>query len=109
MKVQTQRIIDRYVGTMICRILSLFHRFFKNNPTVSETNTILILLLSEMGALVLAYPMFQRLIAKFPHASIHILLFHKNREVVELLDVIPPENILAIDDSSMLTLHQRCA
>ena len=103
MKVQTQRVIDRYVGTIICRALSLFHRFFKKNSTVSETNTILILLLSEMGALVLAYPMFQRLKAKFPHASIHILLFDKNREVVELLDVIPSENILTIDNSTMLT------
>ena len=54
-----------------------------------------------MGALVLAYSMFQRLKEKFPHASLHVLLFEKNREVVELLEVIPSENIFTIDNKSM--------
>jgi ADP-heptose:LPS heptosyltransferase len=54
-----------------------------------------------MGALVLGYPMFQGLKKKFPAASLHIMLFEKNREVVELLGVIPPENIITINDKSM--------
>jgi ADP-heptose:LPS heptosyltransferase len=54
-----------------------------------------------MGALVLGYPMFQRLTEKFPDASLHILVFEKNREVVELLGIIPPENIIAINDRSL--------
>lgn len=49
----------------------------------------------------LGYPMFQRLKKKFPAASLHIMLFEKNREVVELLGVIPPENIITINDKSM--------
>jgi ADP-heptose:LPS heptosyltransferase len=79
MKIQTQRWIDHYVGTIIC----------------------LIILLSEMGALVLGYPMFQRLKAKFPEASLNIIVFEKNREVVELLGIIPSENIITINDRSM--------
>jgi ADP-heptose:LPS heptosyltransferase len=54
-----------------------------------------------MGALVLGYPMLQRLKKKFPAACLHIMLFEKNREVVELLGVIPPENIMTINDSTM--------
>ena len=61
----------------------------------------MIILLSEMGALVLGYPMFQQLKQKFPNASLHILLFEKNREVVDLLGIIPPDNVVAINDSSM--------
>ncbi|MDX2499734.1 MAG: glycosyltransferase family 9 protein [Deltaproteobacteria bacterium] len=101
MKIETQRLIDRLVGTIICRIFSIYYKIFKKAPHPRGTNRILIILLSEMGALVLGYPMLQRLKQKFPTASLHILLFEKNREVVELLDIIPSENIISINDSSM--------
>jgi ADP-heptose:LPS heptosyltransferase len=45
--------------------------------------------------------MFQRLKEVYPAASLHIILFEKNREVVELLGIIPPENIITISDKSM--------
>jgi len=101
MKVETQRLIDRTVGTIICRIFSVYYSIFQKESPAAETRRILIILLSEMGALVLGYPMFQRLKQKFPGASLHIMLFEKNREVVELLGVIPPENIITINDRSM--------
>ena len=101
MKIETQRLIDRLVGTIICRIFSIYYKIFKKVPPPRGTNRILIILLSEMGALVLGYPMLQRLKQKFPTASLHILLFEKNREVVDLLDIIPSENIISINDSSM--------
>jgi len=101
MKVNTQRLIDRCIGTIICRIFSLYYRFFNKESKPVAIKKILIILLSEMGALVLAYPMFQRLKEKFPEAALHVMLFEKNREVVELLGVIPSENILTINDKSM--------
>jgi ADP-heptose:LPS heptosyltransferase len=101
MKVDTQRFIDRFIGTIICRLLSLYDRFFRRESKPHEIKNILIILLSEMGALVLAYPMFERLKKKFPDASVQVLLFEKNREVLDLLEVIPPENILTINDKSM--------
>jgi len=101
MKIETQRRIDHYVGTIICRLFSAYYKFFKKEPRPDETKRILIVLLSEMGALVLAYPMFQRLKEKFPEASLHIMLYEKNREVVELLGVIPSENIIAINYDSL--------
>ena len=101
MKVETQRLIDHYLGTIICRLFSICHRWFKKEAKPGQTRSILIILLSEMGALVLGYPMFQRLKDKYPAASLHIILFEKNREVVELLGIIPPENIITISDKSM--------
>ena len=101
MKIQTQRRIDHYVGTIICGLFSVVYKLFKKEPRPNETKRILIILLSEMGALVLGYPMFQRLKAKFPEASLHIIVFEKNREVVELLGIIPSENIITINDRSM--------
>jgi len=101
MKVETQRLIDRTVGTIICRIFSVYYKIFRKESPPAETRRILIILLSEMGALVLGYPMFQCLKQKFPGAALHIMLFEKNREVVELLGVIPSENIITINDRSM--------
>ena len=101
MKIETQRLIDRHVGTIICRILSIYSKIFKKDAPPDETKRILIILLSEMGAMVLGSPMFRRLKQQFPKASLHILLFEKNREVAELLGIIPPENIISINDSSM--------
>jgi len=104
MKIDTQRFIDRYVGTFICRIFSLYYRLVKKKVPAFEPRRILIILLSEMGALVLAYPMFQRLREKYPEAELNVMLFKKNREVVELLQIVPSKNILTIDDRSILSL-----
>ena len=104
MKIDTQRFIDRYVGTFICRIFSLYYRLVKKEVPAFEPHRILIILLSEMGALVLAYPMFQRLREKYPEAELNVMLFKKNREVVELLQIVPSKNILTIDDRSILSL-----
>jgi lipopolysaccharide heptosyltransferase II len=103
MKIETQRFVDRYVGTLICRIFSQYYRLVnKKSATVTpQPQKILVILLSEMGALVLAYPMFQCLKQKYPRAELHVMLFEKNREVVELLGIVPPENIIAIKDDSM--------
>jgi len=101
MKVSTQRFIDRYFGVIICRIFSIYHRIFSKKSKPKEIQKILIILLSEMGALVLASPMFQRLKEKFPDAALHVMVFNKNREVLDLLGVVPSQNILTIDDKSM--------
>ena len=101
MKIETQRFIDRYAGTLICRVFSFYNRLFKNEADPVEPRKILVILLSEMGALVLAHPMFQQLKKKYPRADLHVMLFAKNREVVELLGLVPPQNIIAINDASM--------
>ena len=101
MKIDTQRFIDRYGGTFICRILSLYYRLIRKEGDPVTPRKILVILLSEMGALVLAHGMFQRLKEKYPRAELYVMLFKKNREVVELLGIVPSENILTIDNNSM--------
>ena len=70
-------------------------------PPAVPPRRILIILLSEMGSLVLAHAMFARLKQRYPGASIHALVFTKNREVLDLLGVIPPEHVLTISDRSL--------
>lgn len=101
MNIELQRKLDRILGTVICRLLSLFHLKRRVPAAPANVDKILIILLSEMGSLVLAYPMFKRIKKFYPNASIHVLLFKKNREMLEILNVVPPQHILTIDNTSM--------
>jgi lipopolysaccharide heptosyltransferase II len=99
-----QRAVDRYVGVPICALFSLIDRIYRPAPRSGPPRRILIILLSEMGSLVLAHAMFARLKRKYPGASIHALVFNKNREVLDLLDVMPPEHVLTISGRSLSEL-----
>jgi len=101
MNINFQRAVDRYVGVPICALLSLVNLVLPNEPDGTPPKNILIILLSEMGSLVLAHPMFMRLKQQYPEASIHVLMFAKNREVLDLLGVVPRENVLTLDDGSL--------
>jgi ADP-heptose:LPS heptosyltransferase len=101
MNINFQRAVDRYVGVPICALLSLFNRVLSNDPDGTPPQKILIILLSEMGSLVLAHPMFMRLKQQYPEAEIHVLMFAKNREVLDLLNVVPRDNVLTLDDGSL--------
>ncbi|MBW2434595.1 MAG: glycosyltransferase family 9 protein [Deltaproteobacteria bacterium] len=100
MKINFQRKIDRYIGAFICRILSLFYRKSRDEDDGFQPKKFLVILLSEMGSIVLAYPMFQQIKKRYPGAEIYGLLFDKNKEILMLLDVTPVENILTIRDTT---------
>jgi lipopolysaccharide heptosyltransferase II len=101
MKIDAQRAIDRWAGVPICALLSLAERLLPRRTPAVPPRNVLVVLLSEMGSLVLAQPMFARLKERYPGVALHILLLGKNREVVEMLGVVPPDNIVAIDDGSL--------
>ena len=105
MNIKFQRAVDRLVGVPICALLSLadhFRNVLGVTPPPSPPHRILVILLSEMGSLVLAHPMFVRLKQQYPDASLHVMLFGKNREVLDLLGVIPEANVLTINDRSLM-------
>ncbi|MCX7415864.1 MAG: glycosyltransferase family 9 protein, partial [Planctomycetia bacterium] len=65
---------------------------------------ILVILLSELGSLVLSEPMLCRLQKRYPDATLYMLLFARNRQVLDLLSFVQPEHILAVRDDSALHL-----
>jgi len=92
------------VGVPICALFSLIDGLLPKARPAVPPRRILIILLSEMGSLVLAHAMFARLKQKYPAAAVHALVFTKNREVLDLLAVIPPENVLTVSDRSLTEL-----
>lgn len=101
MNIKFQRAVDRLAGVPICALLSLLDRLFGRRAPAATPRRILVILLSEMGSLVLAQPMFARLREKYPQAELHVMLFAKNREILDLLDVVPKEHIITLDDRSL--------
>ena len=108
MKLQTQRWIDRWVGQLLCASVSSWARLIgKRAPDVDTGRAprhILVILLSEMGSIVLAGPMFAALRQRYPGATVHVLQLKKNQEVSILLGLAEREHLHGIDDSSGLGL-----
>ena len=102
------RAIDFWVGipltfcfTLICRLQRVLG--LAASPIGTPRN-ILFIQLAEMGTMVVAYPALRKARELFPDATFHFLCFNEIRSSVEMLDVIPAENILAIDSRSLLSL-----
>jgi lipopolysaccharide heptosyltransferase II len=102
--VDFQRKVDRYGGGFICRLLSWYHGLRRPHNPPAKPRKILVILISEMGSLVLAYPMFRELRQKYPAAQLYTLMFAKNRDVLDIMDVVAPGNILTIRDTSLFAL-----
>jgi ADP-heptose:LPS heptosyltransferase len=101
MNINTQRKIDRFFGKPICRFLSLISSEGKSALPAGKPAKILVILLSEMGSLVLARPMFDRLREKYPECQLYALCFERNREFLEILNLVPSENILTVRGESI--------
>ena len=104
MKISTQRWIDRWVGQLLCGAVSIWARLMgRLRPTPARTlppQHILIILLSEMGSIVLAGPMFAALRTRYPGATLHVLQLKRNQEVAKLLQLAHPYNFHALNDRS---------
>jgi ADP-heptose:LPS heptosyltransferase len=108
MKLQTQRFIDRWVGQLLCGLVSAWVRISRWGRAPERLGNaprnILVILLSEMGSIVLAGPMFAELRRKYPGAAIHVLQLRKNQEVSRLLGLTQAEYLHGLDDRSGLSL-----
>jgi len=104
MEIEFQRKIDRVVGKALCRLLSLFPRKKDKEGIAPSSPRILTILLSEMGSLVLAHPMFNFLNKRHPGAEIFVLVFKKNKECLETLKLVPERNILTVHGDSLTAL-----
>ena len=51
--------------------------------------------------------MFARLRERYPAAALHVLLFEKNRQLLDLLDVVPAQNVVTISDRSLGAMARR--
>jgi ADP-heptose:LPS heptosyltransferase len=103
--IKLQRWIDRWAGIPLCAAVSaldaVLRPFRKDDEAEQAPRAIVVILLSEMGSLVLAHEMFAQLRQRYPGAPLHALLFGKNREILDLMKVVDPANVHAVNDKSL--------
>jgi ADP-heptose:LPS heptosyltransferase len=102
------RAIDFWVGVPLTFLLTILLRlqrfvgFAAARPC--PPRNILFIQLAEMGTMVVAYPALRKTRELFPHATLYVLCFEHIRSSVEVLGIIPPENIITIDARSLVSL-----
>lgn len=98
MKLRNIRKIDYWVGIPLCILISLWDFLLgkRRSSRQRPPRKMLFIELSEMGSAVLSYSALYQAQKQFENVEQFFLIFESNVESVELLGVIPPENILTI-------------
>ena len=97
---QTIRRIDVWLGKPGCFVLTCVRRFIqalgRSKSRSAPVEKILFIKLIEQGATVLAYSAIRRAVDMVGRENVFFCVFDTNREILDLLDVIPPENVFTI-------------
>ena len=105
MKIETVRKVDYWIGIPVCFLLTLWDRLRRAfSPKRGESpppKKFLFIELSEMGSAILAYPAMRAIQRNYPGAELFFLIFEKNRASVDILNLVPKENVLTIREKSL--------
>lgn len=111
MNTKTLRKIDYYLGVPLCFFINSLHNlskilnFRKRESPFQKPKKILFIKLSEMGSIILSFPLLNEIKKRHPDAELFFLTFHKNAEVFDVLGgIIKKNNIICVREASFLTL-----
>lgn len=102
------RFLDVWAGRPLCAFFTMIRALGRLLPrgstTAEQPRKILFIKLVEQGATVLAYDAIRRAVEMVGEENVYFLVLEDNREILDLLDVIPRENVLAIRSQSLRAL-----
>jgi ADP-heptose:LPS heptosyltransferase len=106
MNIKLMRSLDYWLGLPLCFVLSNLNCILKLAPYRKKDSlpvrNALFIKLSELGAIILAYPLLRRLKEEYCSAELFFVTFEKNRSIFALLEgIVPEKNILTIRDDSI--------
>ncbi|HEY8668652.1 MAG TPA: glycosyltransferase family 9 protein [Tepidisphaeraceae bacterium] len=100
--------IDRWLGRPACWLLTAVRRvarlFGRGDRDPGPPNKILFIKMIEQGATVLAYRAIARAVEMVGRENVYFWVFEENRPILDLLDVIPPQNVLSIRGKKPVSL-----
>ena len=109
MNVSAMRFVDRWAGVPACWFLTrlrrcgdLLRRLVGSQP--GEIRSILFVKLAEQGATVLTYAALKKAIDRVGRENVYFLVFEPNRFILDVMDVIPRENVIAIATKSIAAM-----
>jgi len=106
MNVALLRRVDQWVGIPTCFGLTAIRRCGDwrrrlRGERPATIGSILFVKLAEQGATVLAYPAIRMAIEMVGRENVYFLVFEENRFILDVMDLIPKENVLAIPTSGL--------
>jgi len=103
MKQESVYWLDKNIGIPICWILTIHRKIsdaLRKNFSLQEKQypaRILFVKLVEQGSIVLAYPALKRAETLVGKKGIYFMISKENRPILEILEVVPPENIIEVE------------
>jgi ADP-heptose:LPS heptosyltransferase len=95
--------IDHHLGVPACALLTLVRRVggIFGSDDLAPPRSLLFLKLAEQGSTVLAHDTLRQAVARVGRENVYFLVFEENRFILDLLGLVPPENVFAIQTSSV--------
>ncbi|RNC71429.1 MAG: glycosyltransferase family 9 protein [Desulfuromonadales bacterium] len=102
MHVRFMQLVDFWVGVPLCAALSIASSIISlfRSPTPIPPRKVLFIELSEMGSAILSYSALVKAQKLAGGAVPYFLIFRRNRESCEILNFLPNDRILVINDRS---------
>jgi ADP-heptose:LPS heptosyltransferase len=106
-KPETIRKLDLHLGKLLCFMLTCLRRPRPvrrgGGAAPEKIRKILFIKFIEQGATVLAYNALRESIELFGRENVYFAVFEENREILDILDTLPAENIFAIRSGKPLS------
>jgi len=103
---ETIRIIDKYLGKPLCFLLTLHRQFldlcFAARQLKRPLRKVMFIKLVEQGATVLAYAALREACERYGRENVFFCVFENNRDILDVMDVIPGENVFAVRQANLL-------
>jgi ADP-heptose:LPS heptosyltransferase len=103
--------IDRRIGVPFCFLLTMVRRLGglrgRRGP-LGPCHSVLFLKLAEQGSTVLAHEAIRTAVAQVGRENVYFLVFEENRFIVDLLGLIPLENVLTVQTRSAWSMAASC-
>ena len=97
---RTLQWLDRRVGAPLCLLLTLLRRIGGPGAGDSPVGSILFLKLAEQGSTVLAHEAVRLACARVGRENVHFMVFEENRFIVDVIGLVPAENVHAVRTGS---------
>ena len=105
MTIEFMKKIDYWIGIPLCFLFSginyIWKLFSYREKKEKEVAKVLFIKLSEMGSIILSYPLIKHFKEKYPRADVFFLSFKENKALLEILRIISTDKILTIRKSTV--------
>jgi len=104
MKPTSIRHLDAFLGTPLCLLLTALRRLaapLRRTPARRRPHKILFIKMTEQGAVVLAAGAIRKAAHMVGAENVYFLVFGENRPVVDVLGLIPSQNVIEVRHDSV--------